>query len=177
MRIVWDEANHFQAELTSGDLWSDDKNALQVAGFRTSGPPDWIWSTSKSANLNKLKKLSPKSGIILTELALSKYQAQEKHAAEKAALKKQYKKLRTEADRDLKQPKYKTAVDPDLGFTYLVVEPKPSNFVWTPPKRNLPDGFCIVCGVGLYAPDYPDICLWCSKTFAVGDASKLVEAS
>src|SRR5205085_6214623 len=120
----------------------------------TQGPPAWVWYATKSSCLNKLKALQPKSGITLTQLALEKYQQQEKSSQEKAQLKKQYKKLRDTADQDAKQPKHKTAIDPDLGFTYLVVEAKERSFIWTPPKHTPPATVCIVCEGGLYALDY-----------------------
>lgn len=165
MRIIWnEEKSWFQAELTPGNLWRNDKDSIQAAGFRTEGPPSWIWYTTSSKTLNKLRESKPQSGLTITELALQKYQALEKKAAEKTALKKQVKKIKKDlgiGPGALHESKY--YFDRDMGFECVVVEPKKSDYKWVAPKHPDPPARCVVCGDGLYWPDFNDICLWCDN--------------
>jgi hypothetical protein len=166
MRIVWDEVNsRFLAELTPGEQWSSDLESIKIAGFKTDGPPQWQWYTIKALTLNKLRDARPKSGITLTELALEKYKIINQREEEKAALKKQLKKAQTKAKRESRDP---TVLDlivlPEKG--YVDVSDLPAlEKQWIPPVFLKPDIYCIVCEDPLYLPfpDYPDICLWCSK--------------
>lgn len=161
MRIIWNEnRSWFQAELTQGELWQNDKDSLQAAGFRTEGPPSWTWYATRSKTLTKLRDLKPKSGIVLTELALEKYNFFEKKITEKTALKKQAKQILKEADSG--QP-FEEYFDEGLGFMCALVKSKKSDFVWIPPVHPQPEAFCIICGDGLYLMDYRDVCLWCDK--------------
>lgn len=162
MRIIWNEEHSwFQAELTQGELWQDDKDSLQAAGFRTEGPPSWIWYCTRSKPLNKLRDLKPKSGIVLTELALEKYNFLEKKLAEKTALKKQAQKILKETEQT--SVPVDMYFDEELGFMCIVVKPSESKFVWTPPVHLEPAAYCVICGSGLGLMDYNDVCLWCDK--------------
>lgn len=162
MRIIWnDQHSWFQAELSQGELWQDDENSVQAAGFRTEGPPTWTWYCTQSKPLNKLRDLRPKSGITLTELALQKYTFLENKAAEKAALKKKIKELKKLNPEPGKESKF--YFDQELGFECMVIEPGKSDFKWVPPIHPEPAAQCIICGGGLYIMDYDDVCLWCDK--------------
>jgi hypothetical protein len=162
MRIVWDDQqNRFLAELTPGEQWRDDKDSIQAAGFQTDGPPDWQWYTNKASTLNKLRENRPKSGLVLTEVALQKYQQINQKEEQKAALKKQFKQAQKQAKKFEKFPEPETYFDEEIGVTCLVVKSKPSSFVQSKIQfaSNL---FCIVCGEPVYYPDYDDICLDCN---------------
>ncbi len=74
MRITWNAAeNRFEAELTPGNLWSQDQQAAQISGFRTTGPPAWTWYATKAAVLTKLRLNKPSSGLTITTEALKEY--------------------------------------------------------------------------------------------------------
>lgn len=167
MRIVWNQSEHyFQVEFTQGDLWKDDMETAKTVGFRTTGPPQWQWYTTKPSVLNKLRTNPPKSGITITEVALQKFQFLNDQEQKKLELKKTYEKAKKAARKQSK--------DPDIsGLTELVIPDKgyidqsdlpPLVPTWKFMPPPVPDACCFVCGEPLYwFPDYSDICLWCSK--------------
>ena len=168
MRIIWDDQeNRFLAELTPGEQWRDDKDVIQNAGFRTDGPPDWQWHTSKAATLNKLRDLKPKSGITLTEVALEHYKQLLQKEEQKAALKKQFKDAQKTAKKESKDPTIsgtKELVIPEKGYIDASDLPLYES-KWVPWYFPKPDVYCFICGDPLYLPfpDYPDVCLFCDK--------------
>jgi hypothetical protein len=164
LRIIWDDQeSRFLAELTPGEQWRDDKDSIQAAGFQTDGPPDWRWYTKKASTLNKLRENKPKSGLVLTEVALSHYQALNQKEEQKAALKKQFKTAQKQAKKTEKLPEPDVYFDTEIGVMCLVVQPKVSEFT-QPIIHGKSDTICIACGDPLYPPwDYPDICVWCDK--------------
>lgn len=165
MRIIWnDQDNRFLAELTPGEQWREDMEAAKSAGFKTTGPPSWQWYASKAATLNKLRENRPKSGLVLTEVALQKYQQLNQKEEQKLALKKQFKTAQKEAKKQEKLPEVETYFDAEIGVICLVVKPLSSAFTMSKTVHEAPNAICITCGDPLYAPwDYPDICLWCDK--------------
>lgn len=159
MRIVWNNnENWFQVELSS-EYWVDDKQSVQQAGFKTTGPPEWIWKTQKAAILNKLRDIKPKSGLIITETALEKYKLINEQESKKKELKKQFEKQRKAAQQNFNsRPEYEKD-----GFVSFIVEQKDKLFIPTYVKPEPPAEWCFVCGDPVYNFEALDLCLWCEE--------------
>ena len=152
MRVIWnDTEGWFQVEFGREEL-----AIVKQAGFKTFGPPQWIWKTQKASVLNKLRKLNPDS-VTITELALQKYQLLNQQETKTKELKKQFKEesyaARTKVDEYL---------DPYTGIICVKVEPAPEPFTWKFTAPAPPETYCFVCGDPTYFPEQPDLCIWCS---------------
>jgi hypothetical protein len=140
--------------------------AAKAAGFKTDGPPSWLWHTSKAAVLNKLRAHKPSSGLTMTELALQKYQPLNQQEEQKAALKKQFKDAQKKAQKESKDPEISGLVELVIpeGKLWISAEDLPpieSKWSYTPPTP--PEERCMVCEDPLYLYDYENICLFCKK--------------
>src|SRR5579863_6839445 len=163
MRIIWNRENYFQAEITvHTEHWKSDVDLLKIAGFKTDGPPNWIWKTERIAPLDYLKKHKPESGLFITELALEKYTFLKEQNEKKKVLKKELEKLKREVQAH-SAPKWEEYSDEETGITCFVVKPSETKFKldYVAPKPS--DVLCFICGSPLYLFDLPDICLWCDK--------------
>jgi len=162
MRITWNTAeNRFQIEVDHATL-RDDVDSVKTAGFRTTGPPQWVWYTNKISSLESLRKNPPKSGLTITELALEKYKFLKEQAEKKAEVKRAFEQEMKAAEERApsKWPQYK---DPETGITCFIVEPAAESFVWKYVAPEPPPQTCFICGSPLYMFDLDDICLWCEK--------------
>lgn len=162
MRIVWNEQeNYFQAEIVFVvDQWREEIDTLKLAGFKYSGDPSRQWYATKASALNKLRKNPPKSGILITELALEKYKKLNEQEETNAALKKEFKKLQKAVGGPFP---WREELDPGTGVVCAVIPSVESEFKldYTPPAP--PDALCFICDRPVYFFEYPDLCLWCSK--------------
>ena len=163
MRIVWNDIEKwFQAEISLAlEHWRDDVDHVKAAGFRTDGPPQWIWHTAKASTLNKLRKNPPKSGLAITELALLQYTTLNKQELEKEEFRRKFKK----AAQEISSCHWKEYIDPDTGITCKVVEPADKPFTWkyTPPP--FPEAYCFICGSPVFDYEGTDLCMWCAQNF------------
>lgn len=164
MRIIWHEEK-FQAEFTQGDLWRDDMEAAKAAGFKTSGPPAWLWTTSKISVLNKLRKNRPKSGLTLTEVALEKFKFRDAQETKKAELKKAFqaaKKIDRKASTDPRISGLVTMKVPAKGYITAADLPPytPTYTKYIPPPP--PTDLCLICDEPIYFYEHL-VCLWCEK--------------
>lgn len=165
MRVIWNsEEQKFQAEFAQ-EHWRGDMEAAKAAGFRTSGPPAWLWTTSKASVLNKLRKNRPASGLTLTEVALEKFKFRDKQDTQKAELKKAF-KVASKASK-------KVSLDPRIsGLTqmkvpakgYITAEDLPP---YTPIYKGFvppapPDELCLICDEPIYFYEHL-VCLFCEK--------------
>jgi hypothetical protein len=165
MRIIWDnENNWFQAELSLNENWRDDADLVRSIGFKTDGPPAWVWHTTKVSILDKLREHRPKSGLTITEVALEKYKSLKEKSDKKHELKKLFVKAKKVAETTAADETRKTYEHPELG-TCVYVEPEADKFTTKYVRPVPPDVYCFVCGDPIYPYEYPDLCLWCSKTF------------
>jgi hypothetical protein len=156
MKIAWNETqNHFRIEITFQDI-----EVVKAAGFKTTGPPNWEWYTTKIAPLAYLKK--NKIQVTITELALQKYKILSEQEEQKQAIRKQYKQARKQADKDRGVGTIELVI-PEKGYIDISdLPPKP--LLYTPFVRPpAPEVYCLVCGDPLYQYDYEDICIWCAK--------------
>lgn len=168
MRITWDTTEYrFVAELTPGDLWREDMEAVKSAGFKTTGPPSWQWFAVKAKPLNKLRETRPKSGLVLTELALEKYKQINQREEQKAALKKEFEQAKKVAKKQSKDPEIS-------GLTELII-PEGKNWISKedlPPWESKltgtftrpvpPTELCMICDEPIYFYEHL-VCLWCEK--------------
>jgi hypothetical protein len=162
MRILWNAG--FQAEF-SQTHWQQDLDAVKAAGFKTSGPPDWLWRTQKASVLNALKELKPQSGIRITPEALEKYkplnERETKNAELKAGLKKALKELKKEADKNDPTTLYDYT---EKGYLVSSDLPPMPPFVPTFKASPIPKERCMICDDPMWYPfNDKDICLWCEK--------------
>jgi hypothetical protein len=172
MRILWNE-NGFQAEFSQGAYWQEDLDLAKSAGFRTAGPPEWVWSTQKASVLNTLRELKPKSGLTLTELALEKYKVINERERQKAELKKQYETARKAVK------KAAVACDPTTEYDFTEKGYKdaqdfpPTNFRWDFKPPASPKNVCLICDEPVWFYEKDNICLHCEieldKTSKVRD--------
>jgi hypothetical protein len=187
MRITWNENDKQFETQVAKDSWQNDKEALQAAGFRTDGPPAWIWRTNKATVLAKLKESRPASGLTITREALDAYnrlreseqQVEElkKYAKEQKKLQKTaQERARIEADREdgeEVEPEYETSgyhsvpeywkgkheiTRADLPADTLARFDKHESI---PQRRAEALGRCRICGDATYYPEDPDLCMWC----------------
>lgn len=159
----------FEAEFSQD--FNGDLAAIKAAGFRTDGPPAWIWHTQKIAVLNKLRENKPASGLTITPEALEVYKPLALQEEQNQAVKKQLAEVKKKVKKERK--KQDAASDSPLtGLTdekwWIDAEDLPpssttyiSSFVVPPP----PDLSCSLCQQPVYPYEYPEIpmCLWCAK--------------
>jgi len=163
VRIVWDDnENRFLAELTPGEQWRDDMEAVKSAGFRTTGPPDWQWYAGTIETLENIRKHPPKSGLLITEQALQKYKPLLEKFQQKQELRKQFKRAQKIAKKSEKLSEPEMFFGAELGIMCLVVKPTQTAFVSTFTRPEPPKDRCLLCDEPLYWPlDGPTFCAWC----------------
>jgi hypothetical protein len=158
MKILWNEQrNWFQVEL--GEPWRDNMELVRSVGFKTSGPPEWIWRATKASTLNKLRSKS--QSLVITELAFEKYKILNEQEQSKIELKKRFLKAKTLAAREINSNNWKEYFDEETGVMCKIVEPVTDKFVWKYEPPPPPEVRCFICGQPLYCFDAPDICTWC----------------
>jgi hypothetical protein len=154
----------FEAEFSSD--FQGDLAAVKAAGFKTDGPPQWVWYTAKAGPLNKLREARPASGLtinpdakqqfaVLYEVELSNAKVKAELATHTKVLKK---KLRVEEE----QVTHAVHIPPKGYIDATDLPP------YTPPASTLPKPIplvgpaCIICG-DILAFYEKLACLWCSK--------------
>ena len=173
MNIRYNSGN-FEAEFSTD--FQGDLAAVKAAGFRTSGPPQWIWYTNKLSVLNKLRENKPASGLSITEDAYSSYLQLSEIEAKNAEVRAKFAPIKAEQDKakkerkkkEIKEQNYVTVVippKPGQDFDYIGAEDLPSRppykHKFTPDVHTGP--FCMSCSdpVYFYELQNPPVCLWC----------------
>ncbi len=178
MNIRYNAAfRRYEAEFTSD--FNGDLSAVKNAGFKTDGPPAWVWYTAKIPVLNKLREHKPVSGLTITPDALEVYKVQAEQEARKAELKKQFSVLEKKAKKERKDKEQEAATSTLFNIPEGQIWIGPEDLPPKPPfVSELPvpvphkGPWCHVCGqpVYLYELQEPPTCLWCelhpSKIFA-----------
>ncbi len=169
MRIIWNSVEiRFEAELTLGPLWGQDKDTVSTAKFSCLGPPSWTWQTTKPAVLTFLREHRPASGLMITPEALQNYNRLKAQDDANAAVKAQLTAAKKAAK---KAAKYQAEIAiPDDSevehgeFTYLRVEPEESR-IWADKyvRPTPPSLLCRVCQTPVYWHECqePPTCLDC----------------
>ncbi|SRR6266550_6814470 len=163
MRIIWDTTESvFAAEFTD---FASDLDAVKAAGFRTFGAPAWVWYAPSPGvkALERLRKNPPKSGLVITEVALQKYKSVKEEFDKKAEFKKTFEKLRVAARKE--QAGSKVGQYEKDGFISFIVQPCTEKFVHTYAAPAPPTAWCFICGDSVHEYEGTDLCLWCSEKF------------
>jgi hypothetical protein len=162
VRIIWDpEFKQFEAQLSSGESWASDQQAVKAAGFKTEGPPEWRWVAFRAAVLTKLKKASPSSGIAITPEALEHFKtlkvAEDANAAVRAALKAHRKEIGKIEDPG---SGFKYVTGPE-GFLIAEIECGETSGWKFPPVQ--PPNYCSICQAAVYSFEKqdPPTCMGC----------------
>lgn len=162
----------YEAEFTTD--FHGDLAAVKAAGFKTDGPPAWIWYTAKLKALNALRANKPASGLSITEEAYQTYTRQSEMETKNAAAKAQFAEHDKKAKKERKQQAQEEATTSLLnipeGSIWVGPEnlpPKPPFVSILEPPKPLEGPSCVVCGqpVCFYEQQEPPMCLWCEKSF------------
>jgi hypothetical protein len=153
MKIIWNEQfKQFEAQLTAGEHWSNDQQAAKKAGFRTEGPPNWVWLTQRVKPLIALKKSKPLSGLTITSEALENYNRLLAQEEANAAVKKQLK----EAKKAQKEKQIEESGSTSFQYDkdgWAVIDPGEST-IWSEKTKfippPLPTELCSVCRTPIY---------------------------
>ena len=180
MRIIWNVAsNCFQAELTPGALWQKDLDTIKGAGFRTTGPPDWIWQAPSVRAVMRLRANKPESGLSISPEALAKYTPQAEQEEKNEAIKKQFAEGRKAVKKEQKKKEVEVEVQA-ATYELMLSEKGYKDASDYPPYVSISKPFipldnnreyklCSNCGdeveTFLYAETEPEpqYCLWCQK--------------
>jgi hypothetical protein len=171
MNLRWNpDLRRFEAEF--GTDFRIEQPLTKAAGFKTTGPPSWVWYSIKAAPLTKLREDKPPVLTISPE-ARAEYtrlkEVEDRNVATKAQLaahtKELKKKLKLDKQDTMKPDEY---MDEVLGFVCCRVLPKPAPPVSSYDKvKIIPTERCVVCKEYLfeyeYSPTGPKVCMWCWK--------------
>jgi hypothetical protein len=170
MNIRWDTAESiFVAEFSSD--FTGDLDAVKAAGFKTFGPPAWIWyapSTGIKA-LNRLREKRPASGLTITPEALEVYKPLAAIEEQNANTRKQL----ADVKKQLKKERKESETVPDGAFAGLTEEkwwvgaedlpPWVDIAPQAAPEASWEGPRCVLCEqpVYFYEQQSPPMCLWC----------------
>ena len=170
MNIRYNEAmRRFEAEFTSD--FAGDLATVKGAGFKTDGPPVWIWWTAKIPVLDKLRANKPVSGLTITDAAFEVYKVLAEREQKNAEAKAAFQKVDKEAKKERKKKEQEEATTklfniPE-GQIWIGPEdlpPKPP-FVSELSTPKPPGGpWCYLCGAPVYFYETQEplpVCLWC----------------
>lgn len=177
MNIRWNAfERRFEAEFSSD--FNGDLSAVKTAGFRTDGPPVWVWHTQKIAALNKLREKKPSSGLTITPEALEIYKPLALQEEQNQVVKKQLADFKKKANKERKAQAQEAASGTVLaGLTdekwWIGAEdlpPLPPYVSSHQPTSEWLAAYtglrCIYCTQPVlpFERQQPPICLWCEKT-------------
>lgn len=160
-------AGRFEVEFSAD--FQGDLSAVKAAGFKTDGPPSWVWWTTKVPVLQKLRENRPASGLTITPEGLEIYKQLEEAFSKNAAVKAEAAKVIKAQKKAREEERHYTPVVIPEGKIWIGPEDLPPTppFVSStiiPPSPSLR---CITCKDPVYKEfelAEPPICLWCEKT-------------
>jgi hypothetical protein len=163
MNLRWNPTfRRFEAEFTD---FQGDLEAVKAAGFKTDGPPEWVWYSYKASPLTKLRENRPASGLTITTEAKEQYAPLAAVEANNEKVKAEFAKHKKVLAKKLKEEKEegKATPIPEKGYIDASDLPPmpPSNQKYNPPP--CPKLRCFVCDspVYFYEKQDPPTCLWC----------------
>jgi hypothetical protein len=161
MKLVWNN-NRFEVQFTD---FQNDLDAVKTAGFRTSGPPEWIWFAPAPGikALDRLRKIQ--SNLQITELALQHYKSLTQKFEQKQNLRKQFKQAQKQAKKTEPASIKDMYFDEELQFWCAIVKP-PTEIEFIPYVRPpYPEEKCLLCDAPLWPPfeDGRSFCMYCEK--------------
>jgi len=159
--------NRFEAQFSTD--FHGDLAAVKAAGFKTDGPPAWVWYTAKVPVLQKLRENKPPSGLEITEEAYAVYAPMAERYEKNLAVKKEaavlVKKAKKEQKLDEEQPPVIIPHKPGELFDYIGQADMPYKESVAKPLiiHKLDGPPCISCGdpIAFYEQQNPPLCLWC----------------
>lgn len=166
----------FEAEFSAD--FGGDLTAVKAAGFRTDGPPVWIWWTDKIKILNGLREHKPESGLTINQDAWEVYESLAKMDAKNVEVKQQFAEVKKKVKKEQTQEEQEKIAEPFIipeGKLWLGLEdfsPKPPFISVLPAPPPHPTLLCHICHepVFFYEKQNPPTCLWCeTQTFGKKD--------
>ena len=169
MNLNWNaEQRRFEVQFHD---FPNEQPRVKVAGFKTDGPPSWVWYSIKAEALTKLRESRP-AVLTISPEARTEYarlkEVEDRNAAVKAQLaehkKALKKKLKTDKQDSIKPNEY---FDEMLQCVCTKVEPKPSCIANPFVRPAPPEITCFICGCPIYWYEYSESqkpsCMWCQK--------------
>lgn len=175
MNIVYNSAyGRFEAQFSVD--FNGDLAAVKAAGFKTDGPPGWVWWTVKLASLNKLRENKPISGLSINESAFQQYTHLSAMEAKNEEARAKFAPIKDEQNKAKKQRKREEIVERNYTKTAIPHKPEelydfigaedllPMESKWAAPERPPWTGsVCVCCQQPVYFYELQDplTCLWC----------------
>jgi hypothetical protein len=166
MNLIWNPGfRRFEVEFHD---FASEQPLAKAVGFKTDGPPAWVWYSYKSEPLTKLRENRPAILNINADARteyLSLKVVEDRNVATKAALaghKKELKKKLKEAKQDALRPsEYMT----EHGFVALRVACKEFASAHPYIRPAPPQITCFICESPVYSYEYDQTpsCMWCQK--------------
>lgn len=178
MNIRYDSNFGFVAEFSTD--FHGDLNVVKEAGFRTTGPPNWIWYADKLSKLNKLRANKPPSGLTIADDAFAQYTRLTEMEAQNEAARAQFAPIKKEQEKKKKQRKREEKIErtyhkvvipakPGELYDYIGAEDLPPMPPWRAPEHAPWTGpLCAVCEQPVYPYERLEptpVCLWCEKRY------------
>ncbi len=171
MHLKWSQfERRFEAELSHNNF-QEDLEGVKAAGFKSTGPPTWVWYSLKAMPLKWLRENRPPV-LTIEAGARTEYErllpVEENNARLKTELQAHKKALKKTLDREKRQGELITLVIPEKGYISAEDLPPmlPSEKQYVPPPP--PNVLCFVCRSPVYPYEYTEgienpACLWCQK--------------
>jgi len=168
MNLRWNGTyRRFEAEFSTD--FQGDLVAVKAAGFKTDGPPEWVWYSYKAEPLTKLRENRPQSGLTITPDAREQFAALTAVEAKNAEIKAQLAAHNKELKKKLKIiSNEKTSILKMCAEGYMCISvedlpPKPPYQNAKAPPWTGP--VCVVCSSPLlsFERHNPNVCTWCEK--------------
>lgn len=161
LRLTWNPAEHrFEAEFQD---FQNDLDCVKLAGFKTTGPPEWTWYTSKIPVLEKLRKNKPPSGLTILLDALDQYKRLRKEEDDRLALLAELKKAKKAV---VESNKPVATSEPlkegqEFGYNYVKDVERTIYIGYVAPEWT---GLrCYICNASVlvFELQNPPTCMWC----------------
>jgi hypothetical protein len=168
MNLNWNaELRRFEVQFHD---FQDEQPRVKAAGFKTDGPPAWVWYSIKAEPLTKLRNNKPATLTISPE-ARTEYtalkEAEDRNAAIKAEMAVHTKALKKKLKNDKLDAMQPDEYLDDAGFVCLKVAPKPLKTENLFVRPAPPEITCFICGTPVYSYEYGEgeapACMYCQK--------------
>lgn len=170
MNLRWNSALHrFEAEFSPD--FNGDLAAVRTAGFKCTGPPEWVWYTVTTIPLSKLREVRPASGLTINSDAKTEYnklvEIDKRNEEVKKQLAEHKKTLKKTLDKERRAAAHHEVSIPEKGYISREDLPPLVPIELKHVPSPLPEIKCIICGDPVFAYEYadgaPPCCFWCQK--------------
>jgi hypothetical protein len=157
-------------------LNSAETGILKAAGFKTEGPPSWVWHTSKVPVIQKIRANKPASGLTIDDDARAMYLNMEENFNKNAAIKAEARKISQAQKKEAKLTTKALPESPDdcpMDGTlppciFAGKELKPLVEFKSPfTPTTHPGPWCVSCQAPVYFYEMLApwaLCIWCERT-------------